>query len=275
MEFLQGETPPGQIALGVVIILIVFIIFFAAEKVVKGSQTSASRFAYLIDYTANGDEGPITIFQNPLVHPTEAKTIGLSENERTGIEFAYSFYFMVHPNTFTGDAKLKHVFHKGNQCAWPLMGPGVFMMGNSNTMRVVMNGYDDPYHFADIPNIPMKKWVHVVLNCVNNALEIYINGNIVSRINFKGSLPYQNFGDIYVFNNANYVVRLPDRDPFEVQGTCSGYISNLTYARYGLSFTEIQSLMNAGPSKRILQREDQDKNNLPPYLADTWWTGGV
>jgi hypothetical protein len=274
MEVLQAETPPGQIALGVVLLLTVFIVLFAVEKVAKGSRFSTSRFAYLIDYTANGDEGPVTIYQNPIIHPNEAKTIGMSENERTGIEFAYSFYMMVQPNTFTGEAGLKHVFHKGYQCAWPLMGPGVFMRADTNVMRVIMNGYDTPYHYCDIPNIPLKKWLHVVLNCYQNALEVYINGNIVNRINFTGSMPYQNFGDIYVFNNANYVVRLPDNE-FRVQGTTSGYISNLTYARYALSFTEIQSLMNNGPSKRILQRTDQDKNNLPPYLADSWWTSGV
>jgi hypothetical protein len=273
--FLKGESPPGQIVLGIILVGIAYLVFASAEAVVKNGKKVASRFMNLLPYSAIASDGPVTIYQNPLLHPTDAKTVGLSENERTGIEFAYSFYMMVYPDTITGDDVLFHVFHKGYQCAWPLMGPAVFMRGNSNTMRIVMNSYTNPYNYVDVPNIPMKKWIHVVLNSHKNSLEVHLNGNIINRITFDESLPYQNFGDIFVFNNANYIVNLVDQPKFQVQGCMSGYLSNLTYARYALSYNEIQALLNAGPSKNILQTANKDRSNLPPYLADDWWTGGV
>ena len=37
---------------------------------------------------------------------------------------------------------------------------------------------------------------------------------------------------------------------------------------YALSYTEIQSMMNMGPSKKVLSATQE----LPPYFADQWWT---
>lgn len=275
MGFIQGETPPGQIALGVILTAIIYLLFASVQTVASNSTNIASRFMNLLPYSALASDGPVTIFQNPIVHPTDSKTIGLSENERTGIEFAYSFYMMVYPETVTGDDVLFHVFHKGYQSAWPLMGPAVFMLGSSNTMRIVMNSYREPYNYVDVPNIPMKKWIHVVLNSYKNSLEVHLNGNIINRVTFDNSMPYQNFGDIFIFNNANYVVNLGDDKQFKVQGCMSGYLSNLTYTRYALSYSEINSLFTKGPSKSVLQTTTKDRSNLPPYFADNWWTGGV
>jgi hypothetical protein len=271
-----GNNSTGiQIVLGIVIVAILYFAFSVSNWAVKSGQSYTSRFMYLIDNTNNASNGSITIFQNPLLHPTDAKTVGLSENERTGIEFAYSCFLLVDSGTFntTGSETLNHVFHKGYQTAWPLMGPGVFVLGNTNTLRVIMNSYANPYNYVDIPNIPVKKWFHVVLNSYKNTLEVHINGSLVNRINFSDSntIPYQNFGDIFVFNDANYVIKAPNGISYTVSGAMSGYISNLVYARYALSFTEIQKLLNMGPSKQIVTQTNPDVNNTPPYLSDTWW----
>ena len=107
------------------------------------------------------------------------------------------------PSTFDGNENFKHVFHKGYSFPWPLMGPGVFFKGNENTMRIIMNTYANPYTYADITNMPVQKWVHVVLNCVKGGLDIFINGNLASRISFTNTLPYQNFQDLILFSNIN------------------------------------------------------------------------
>ena len=57
-------------------------------------------------------------------------------------------------------------------------------------------------------------------------------------------------------------------DDFMLDGPFKGYISKLTYARYALSISEIQTLMAAGPSSKLKQK-DMDK---PPYMSDDWWT---
>jgi hypothetical protein len=272
---LGSDNPIIQVVLGLILIAIVYLVFISAQSIFFTTKNAADRFVYLIKDTNLASSGPITVFQNPILHPTEAQTIGLSENERTGIEFAYSFFLLVESDAFTNTGTLKHVLNKGYQKAWPLMGPAVFLWDNSNTLRVAMNSYSEPYMYVDIQNIPVKKWFHVVLNCYKNTLEVHINGNLASRINFHNTLPYQNFGDIHVFNNASYQLNMTNRDPISISGAMPGYISSLVYARYALSFNEIQGLMNAGPSKKVVRPTHEDTANLPPYFADTWWTGGV
>jgi hypothetical protein len=33
-------------------------------------------------------------------------------------------------------------------------------------------------NYVDVENIPVKKWVHVVVMARDNSIEVYINGNI-------------------------------------------------------------------------------------------------
>ena len=271
----NSSSSSGQIITGIAIVALIFIMIFTCEVIYKSIYDSRARFQTLLDYTASSDDMTITIHQNTEKYP-DAKPIGLSMNERSGIEFAYSFYVYALPKTFDGTANFKHVFHKGYSFPWPLMGPGVFFRGDENTMRVVMNTYKNPYVYADIKNMPVQKWVHVVLNCVKGGLDIFINGNLASRIPFTETLPYQNFEDIIIFSpiNSNILgqASMPaaiGSDTFPLAGSFTGYLSNLKYARYALSVNEVQALMNAGPSPKKADKP-MDK---PPYLADDWWAG--
>lgn len=262
----QALTAAGIIT-GLVITL------FVVEAVIMSSRSVGTRYKTLMNYTADAEQSAIVIHQDLSKYP-KAMPIGLSENERTGIEFAYSFYLYVHPSTFDGQMDhFKHVFHKGYSCPWPLMGPGVFLNAGTNTMRVVMSTYKNPMTYVDITNLPVSKWVHVVLNAYRGGLDVFINGNLANRISFKDTVPYQNFGDIILFSAANYSYPTANyaclKDNFYVRGTFKGMLSNLTYARYALSVGEIQGLLQKGPSSEI-QKPVMQK---PPYLADDWWAG--
>ena len=248
-------------------------VMFTVELLYKTTMEARSRFQTLMDYTAAAEDMSLVIHQDASKY-TDAKPIGLSINERTGIEFAYSFYIYINPATFSGNKTFKHVFHKGYATPWPLMAPGVFIHGDTNTMRVVMNTYKNPYTYADVKNIPVQKWFHVVLNSYRGGLDIFINGNLANRISFDNTIPYQNFQDVVVFSNANInslrgsgIPALNGED-FQMEGAFKGYLSNLTYARYALSVNEVQRLLAAGPSSKLKQKQ-MDK---PPYLADDWWS---
>lgn len=276
---MQQASPPlsiqagtsGQITGSLVTVILLFLIILTAETIYDTVADTANRFQTLMDYTANAEDMALVIHQDSLKYPN-AKMIGLSVNERTGIEFAYSFYIYVNPSTFTGSEVLKHVFHKGFGCPWPLMGPGVFLHGHENTMRVVMNTYQEPYAFVDIKNIPIQKWCHVVLNCYKKGLDVYVNGNLANRIPFRDSLPYQNFQDIILFSNANYrSIRNMESlrgAKLEIEGSFKGQLSRLIYVRYALSMNEIQALMARGPAAQAPAAAQQ----RPPYLADDWWS---
>jgi len=267
-----SSNPSGEIVTALLTVSILFMVLFTVELLYKTTMDARNRFQTLMDYTAAAEDMSLVIHQDASRY-TDAKTIGLSMNERTGIEFAYSFYLYVNPATFSGKKTFKHVFHKGYATPWPLMAPGVFLHSDTNTMRVVMNTYKNPYTYADVKNIPVQKWFHVVLNSYKGGLDIFVNGNLANRISFNDTVPYQNFQDIVIFSNANIntlrgssIPSLNGED-FQFEGAFKGYLSNLTYARYALSVNEIQRLLNAGPSSKLKQKQ-MDK---PPYLADDWW----
>ena len=273
VEYYGGTSSrSAEIMSSFTILAIVFATAFMAEIILKASTDKTLRFITLLDYTASSEENNVVIRQDPKY--SDAIPLGLSVNERTGIEFAYSFYLFVLPSTFTGDQVLKHVFHKGYNVPWPLMGPGVFMMGHTNTMRVVMNTFKNPYAHMDVKNIPVQKWFHVVLNCFKGGLDIYINGTLANRISLANDVPYQNFQDLIFFSQPNFTFRgsqvaaLPEGESIEIRGSFNGYLSSMKYARYALSMNEIQKLMAEGPSSK----RKNSVQTLPPYLADTWWS---
>jgi len=268
----QGTDSSAQLVSGLMFTATLFIVLFTSEAVFGAAENAASRFMTLLDRTASSEDAAIVIYQDPTKYQN-AKTIGLSVNERAGIEFAYSFYIFVKPTTFNGSATYKHVFHKGYARPWPLLGPGVFIKGNDNSMRVIMNTYKNPYSFVDVRNIPIQKWFHVVLNCTKSGLDIFINGNLANRVSFDNTLPYQNFGDVFIFSNLNYnplrgsTISSLGGEDFQIEGSFSGLMSNLKYARYALSTSEIQALLTEGPSTKM----NQVNMEKPPYLADDWW----
>ena len=218
-----------------------------------------------------GSDKPRTFEQNPKVKGSV--TIPLSDNERTGVEFSYSFYLWVNPNTFRQEDGLLHIMHKGNPVPFPLMAPGVFMRSNTNTMRVYMNSSKSWNNYIDVENIPVNKWVHVVILARANAIEVYINGNLAKKLNMDGATLYQNFGNLYLFNQRNTVLN-PATTPsvggqiLSIFGAYNGSMSNLLYFSYALSYTEIQSLGLTGPSKKT----EVNSQDQPPYLQDSWWT---
>ena len=275
VDTVSGKSPFGEIVLGTIIILITVTLFFTTEGLYSASKVMSSRFQHLMDYTANADDKALVIHQDSSKY-SDAKPVLPSNNEPSGSEFAYSFYLYINSTTFdTGSDVLHHVWHKGYGCVWPLMGPGVFVKGSSNTLRVVMNTYENPYAFVDVPNIPVRKWFHVVLNCrqgSSGGLEVHINGNLTNKIRFDNTLPYLNYEDIVLFSSANFTLNSQtpalNGNTLQVNGAFKGMMSEFIYTRYAISFTEIQTLYHAGPSKKIKTTAQE----LPPYLADTWWT---
>ncbi len=264
----------GQVIYGLMYVGILFLVFMFVELMYKYWNRLSMNRTVLVANTINSDK-TISIPQNPNV--SGSNTVSLSSNERTGVEFSYSFYLNVNPATFQGadqTAGLYHIFHKGYASQFPLMAPGVYMRSEQNTLRVYMNTYKTWNNYVDVENIPVSKWVHVVIVCKEHALEIYVNGNIAKKMSFDGFSPYQNYQDICCFSNRRIllskskVTSLGDND-FNVLGAMKGMMSRLTYFNYGLSYSEIQQLLNQGPSS---QMESAQLMDIPPYMADNWWT---
>jgi hypothetical protein len=211
-----------------------------------------------------------TYLQDP--NGETSKTCFLSRNEPNGTEFTYSVFLFINNNNFTKEAdSLKHVFHKGSPPPdpYPLVSPGVFTMANKNTLRVYMNSANKWDNFVDIPNMPVAKWFHLVISCKGRAVDIYINGNVIQRMNLD-SVPKLNFGEVYAFQECDVTdtrVDVPPEQRYNVIGKADGSLSRFNYYAYALSYAEIDSLYRQGPSSKIVSANNQ----VPPYMTDSWW----
>lgn len=273
----KGFLPETVLAL--VILLILHILFFASEMLYRQYKAYDKSVVELLPLTYSAENKQYTISQNPF--DTNGNPISLSDNERSGMEFSYHFLIYVNPSTFKSDPTpgLQHVFHKGFGRQYPLLGPGVYLRSETNTMRVYMNAVDNWNNYVEVENFPVQKWVAVALVMRENALEVFVNGDLKSRLNFKGSTPYQNYQDIYAFSNrtlnfsgddmtgSNKICGLKGKT-HRVLGSFTGMFSRFRYFNYALSYTEIAALMKEGPNPKVASSSSE----LPPYFVDTWWT---
>lgn len=272
LAYIAGTGLLQQIILAIVLATILYIVFMGLELVYKSFKAVSGTRVDLLPYTVNAEDKPREFEQNP--NSPKSKLIPLSDNERTGAEFSYSFFIWINPNSFRQEDGLLHIMHKGHPLPYPLMGPGVFLKSNQNCLRVYMNSSKTWNNYVEIENIPIKKWVHVVILARANAIEVYINGNLSKKLNLDGAAMYQNFGNLYLFSQRRVVLQkamIPslDQDTLQIFGSYSGGMSNLIYYSYALSYTEIQSLTAAGVSKKV--DAESTEQNAPPYLEDSWW----
>jgi hypothetical protein len=287
VSWLAGKGIFPQLLMGLVIVTIIYIVLISLESLyktynqVKGSRvelmpyncSSTNKTLQFVQHTCGGVDADGNLTGLPTNSPF-FKHLPLSDNERTGAEFSYSFYLWVDPVGFREEDGLLHVFHKGYNKPFPLMGPGVFMKSNTNVMRVYMNSSETWNNYVEVENFPVKKWVHVVISARANAIEVYINGNLSKKMKLQNAVFYQNFQDLFVFSQQSPFSLSPtlvpslQGDPFQFWGPFRGNLSSLYYYTYALSYTEIDSLLREGPSSRACVGQYQDQ---PPYLQDNWW----
>ena len=127
----------------------------------------------------------------------------------------------------------------------------------SFTMPVaVMNTFENPNETIIVPDIPLNKWVNVIIRCDNTTLDVYINGTVIKRHQLSG-VPKQNYDDVYMAANGGF----------------SGYISNLWYYNYALGTSAIETIVENGPN---LNMKDKDMlQSEPYYLSLRWFFAGA
>uniref|UniRef100_A0A6C0LQA5 LamG-like jellyroll fold domain-containing protein n=1 Tax=viral metagenome TaxID=1070528 RepID=A0A6C0LQA5_9ZZZZ len=284
-----GTDPLSQVLTGVALVAIIYFTLLFAEYLYKSYLGMFRDRVELFPDTYPSGSLSYTAVQNP-ASPI-AQTVYTSDNQRSGVEFSYAMFCYIQSSTFRdGNSALYHILHKGYSKAYPLMGPGIFVHGNANTLRVYMNSYSTWNNFCDIENIPVEKWFHLVVSCKGNQLLIYINGNLKTKMALAGNTPpYQNYGDVSLFSSRKFTLNSTttsslknDTDDSALSlmtspgagsnlvfaGSASGMVSRVFYFSYALTYTEIQTLMNMGPSPKIAG----PSMSISPYLIDQWWT---
>lgn len=279
-SFIFGNGLIPQILLALIAGIVVFLIFFSIEALVKTYYKYSMSKTVIVANTIMSSQS-IVVRQDP--SDPNAKMLLHSDNEFTGVEFTYSFFLFVDPATFDTSNGLKHVFYKGYSTPFPLLGPAVFVRSDENTLRIFMNSYKSWYSYVDIQNVPVQKWFYVAIVFRANTLEVYINGNLKGRIPMEKTYPYQNYQNLIVFGKStfnsnttlgNKLVNLQGvEEDFKVTGTMAGQLSRFYHYRYALSFAEIQANANMGPSSTIDMPTTQSANSyLQNSLVDSWYT---
>lgn len=265
-EFFESNSLVAKVAF-LLLILIVFVILLRVGISTLGYFLSPSKSPLLINGTVDAKQ-VIVIPQDPTVDGSV--TISRSVNANEGIEFTWSIWIFIDDLTYKS-GKYKCVFYKGNDFAtntdpaltsqpqglnFPNNAPGLYIEPNTNSLVVFMNTFNVINEQITIDDIPLNKWVNVIIRCQNNILDIYINGVIAKSHNLHG-VPKQNYGDIFVAPNGGF----------------SGYISNLAYYNYAMTPSSINKLVTAGPSNTLSGNSSLTIKN-PNYLSLNWFFNG-
>jgi hypothetical protein len=195
-----------------------------------------------------------------------SQTIYRSVNANDGIEFTWSVWIFISNLNDSGTTpSYKHIFSKGNSDLQtnglinPNNAPGLYITPNSNTLVVMMNTFNVINEEVLIPDVPLNKWVNVIIRCKNTTLDVYVNGTITRSINLIG-VPKQNYGDVYVAMNGGF----------------NGNISNLWYYNYALGTSKIQSIVQDGPNTTMISNSGSGMNDsMFDYLSLRWFFTGV
>lgn len=265
-DFLNSNSIVAQLAF-LLLVLFGFIILLRLGISLLGYMLNPSGSPKLINGMVDAKQ-LIVIPQDPQAEGSV--TIARSVNADEGIEFTWSVWIFIDDLTYNS-GKYRCVFYKGNDYAtnpnandsetqglnFPNNAPGLYLMPNTNDLVVMMNTFNVINEEILINDVPINKWVNVIIRCQNNTLDVYVNGSIIKSHDLHG-VPKQNYGDVYVAPNGGF----------------SGYISNLWYYNHALGISEIQRLANNGPNTHMKGSNGLNVKNSN-YLSLRWFFYGA
>ena len=262
-DFLNSNSIVAQIAF-LLLVCFGFIILLRLGITVLGYFLAPTGTPKLIDGMVDAKQ-LIVIPQDP--DSEGSVTISRSVNATEGIEFTWSVWIYIDDLTYN-TGRYRCIFYKGNDYAknpdaetqglnFPNNSPGLYIAPNTNDLVIMMNTFNVINEEITVNDIPLNKWVNVIIRCENNTLDVYINGSIIKSHHLHG-VPKQNYGDVYVAANGGF----------------SGNISNLWYYNYALGVTEIAKIAGDGPNTYMKGENSLNlKNNN--YLSLRWFFYGA
>jgi hypothetical protein len=241
----EGSTIGATIGKVVIMIIVLAIIFYVSKYLLTKYTSSGIESPYLLTGSKNAKYA-LVVSQDPAsINYTPIK----KSEEKDGIQFTYSFWLLLEGFDYK-KGEWKHIMHKGNASSYPNRAPGVWLHPNKNDIRVYMNTLDNIMEYADVENLPNRKWIYMNIVLNNKNLDLYINGYLKIRKELS-SLPKQNDDDFWV----------------NMFGGFEGYVSNIRYYSYAIDFNEMNTNIKKGPSIDNCI----DTGEVPPYLDDNWW----
>lgn len=288
-EFLDSNTIIAKFTF-VLLAIIVFVLLFRIGFWIITFFLTPSQSPYLI-YGMKDAKSVKQIYQSP--EKAGAIQIYRSKNQYNGLEFTWSSWFYIDDPTYNQSQTFKNIFVKGNNSSTGTTNttgsgmfnntncPGVYLTNSAITSQTYENHINQvsislvvrldifPYkdvvsnatiYYQDIliPNIPIKKWVNVIIRCNSqNIADIFINGSLMKRVKLYRPVR-QNYDDVYVNANGGY----------------DGYLSNLKYMNYSIGTFEIDKIVNSGPNLKMESDSTSNIRESNPYYLSTKWILG-
>jgi len=260
-DFLNSNSLIAKFAF-LLLVIILFVMALRLGSSILSWIFSPSQNPILINGMVDAKQ-MLVIPQDPSVKG--AIPIMRSVNDAQGMEFTWSVWIYIDDFVYKQN-EYKHVFHKGNDdinvtnppvgLNYPNNAPGLYITPETNDLLVIMNTFDTINETVLIKDIPLNKWLNVIIRLDNqHQLDIYINGTLTKRHMLNG-VAKQNYGNVYVSMNGGF----------------SGYTSGLRYFDSALGTNKIQQIVNKGPNMKM---NSSDINNTKPhYLSSRWYFAG-
>lgn len=258
--FAESNTIVAKIGF-LILALFSFMIMLRVGVAILGAFFQKTRETVLIRGMVDAKQLKV-IPQDPSA--SGAITINRSVNENDGIEFTWSCWIYVDDMGYN-EGKYKCVFYKGNDYEpnpngetpglnYPNNAPGLYIAPHTNSLVILMNTFKVMNEEIVIRDLPINKWVNVIIRCKNTTMDVYINGTITKSHILHG-VPKQNYGNVFVGMNGGF----------------SGNISNLSYFNYALGTNKIAQLQIMGADTTMIGGEGGMDITTPDYLSLRWF----
>lgn len=250
----------------VFLLLVGFYLLGNLGVAVLGWYTRPDKNPVLVSGMLNGASA-VDITQNPA--ETSAILVSRSNNATTGAEFSWSLWLFLNPplpKSATEEAAFSTIFTKGSGTFDPKTGvnssngPGMYVRSDASgacelgvAMDTTSRSVPD---WIRVPNMPLQKWVHVLVRLENMQLQVYVNAAVAASHTLS-AVPRQNYYDVHVCPNGGF----------------SGSLSTLRYFDHAVSALRMRTLLAAGPSTApTTATTDASKaGGNYTYLSDFWY----
>lgn len=264
-DFIKSNDMIGNVVFILVLLVVSIVIFNICVKYFFYFLTP-SNSPHLIDGMIDTKDSEMKIMQDP--NKSSSKTIIVSNNEDKGLEFSWSFWLYIDDLDYRR-GELKNVFVKGDNVYTDtnndggenyeeinntINGPGVYLTPFDNKLLFVFNTYDNIIEKFEIDNIPLNKWLNIIIRCENKTIDVFINGSFSTRY-ILSSLPRQNYNNVYIGKDGGF----------------AGYVSNLWYYNYGLGTRAISNIYKKGANTTLLNdKAKQAGSNNETSMIDSF-----
>ena len=259
-EFLQSNSIVAKFAF-LLLVLLLFVIALRLGTSILSWIFSPSPDPILVNGMIDAKQ-MMRIPQDPST--PGAIPILRSTNAADGLVFTWSVWINIDDIQYR-KGEYRHIFHKGNDdinvtnppigMNHPNNAPGLYLAPNTNNLIVVMNTFTNPNEEVVINDIPLNKWLNVIIRVdEQHVMDVYINGRLTRR-HILSDVPRQNYGDVFLSMNGGF----------------SGYTSCLRYFNSAIGTNQIQSIVDQGPCLNMI---GGNMHAVPRYLSLRWFFAG-